>query len=105
VFLSNSAPDPRFINLLNSNKKKYAEIEKNIGDTWLDQFINDFQNNILKKKINYSFAELVKKQFMASKGKKIELLDIQEYDTELTIKDFEWMETDDEEYDDEEYEN
>jgi hypothetical protein len=29
----------------------------------------------------------------------------QEYDTELTIKDFEWMETDDEEYDDEEYEN
>lgn len=77
-----------FISKLKKDKKLYEEIKNVTNDGWLDKFINKFQTDIISKKVNYSYAEKVKHEYMASMGKKIELLDTKEFESVLPQSNF-----------------
>jgi len=72
-----------FINKLKKDKKLYNEIKGVKGDKWVDNFINKFSSEVVIKKINYSYGELVKQQYERKLGKNIELLETDEYEKEL----------------------
>lgn len=71
-----------FVNKIEKNGSIKTELLKKYDDRWLSNFINKFKNDIVFKKINYSYSELIKFQYKVKMGKKLEKIEIEKEDIE-----------------------
>lgn len=72
------------IKKINASKDLNNKIKIKYGMTWMDEFKAQFESTVLFKKMNYSYGEFVKNEYMEKMGKKIEklIIDKDDYDTE-----------------------
>lgn len=76
-----------FINTLNDNKSKKDKIVKNHGEEWLLELMENIKQDIIFKKVNYSYAELIDLQFKIKMGKKLSKMITEADDlTELSLE-------------------
>jgi len=75
-----------FINKLENNSKIKKDLLKKYDDKWITNFINNFKNNIILKKINYSYSELVKLEYKYMMGKKLDKIIINNDDIQFEEK-------------------
>ena len=61
-----------FINKLENNPKIKKDLLKKYDENWITNFINKFKNNIIFKKINYSYSDLIKLEYKNMMGKKLD---------------------------------
>ena len=71
-----------FVNKLETNATIKKELLKKYDDKWITNFINRFKNNIIFKKINYSYSELIKRDYKITMGKKLEKVLLSKEDIE-----------------------
>ena len=71
-----------FINKLEAKPELKKKLLKKYEEEWLNNFINKFKQNIVYKKVNYSFGDLVKFQYKVKMGKKIEKVLVEKEDIE-----------------------
>jgi len=71
-----------FVNKLETKPELKKKLLKKYEEEWLNNFINKFKKNIVYKKINYSFGDLVKFQYKVKMGKKLEKVLIEKEDIE-----------------------
>ena len=69
-----------FVNKLETKPELKKNLLKKYDITWLTNFIEKFKTDIVFKKVNYSFSELVKFQYKIKMGKKIEKVVIEKED-------------------------
>jgi hypothetical protein len=62
----------KFINSVKSDKKIKKELLEKYDELWLNNFIDKFNNDIIFKKIKYSYSDLIDKQYKVKMGKKLE---------------------------------
>jgi hypothetical protein len=72
------------IKKINSSKDLSDKIKAKYGIIWMDEFKEQFVSKILFKKMNYSYGEYIKNEYMEKMGKKIEklIIDKEDYDME-----------------------
>ena len=61
-----------FINKLENNPKIKKDLLKKYDEKWIVNFINKFKNNVIFKKINYSYSDLIKLEYKNMMGKKLD---------------------------------
>jgi len=61
-----------FVNKLEEKPELKTKLLKKYDSIWLNNFIEKFKKNVVFKKINYSFGDLVKFQYKIKMGKKLE---------------------------------
>ena len=71
-----------FVNKLEEKPELKKKLLKKYEEEWLNNFINKFKKNIVYKKVNYSFGDLVKFQYKIKMGKKLEKVLIEKEDIE-----------------------
>lgn len=71
-----------FVNKLEKKPELKIKLLKKYEEEWLNNFINKFKKNIVYKKVNYSFGDLVKFQYKIKMGKKLEKVLIEKEDIE-----------------------
>ena len=71
-----------FVNKIIENGDMKKELLKKYDNIWLQNFINKFKNEIIFKKIYYSYSELIKFQYKVKMGKKLEKLEIEKDEIE-----------------------
>lgn len=71
-----------FINKIESNSEIKELILNKFEESWLIKFINNFKSDVIFKKINYSYAELVKFEYKVRMGKKLEKVELEKEDIE-----------------------
>jgi hypothetical protein len=71
-----------FVNKIDNNETIKTEILKKYEDRWLINFINKFKDDIIFKKVNYSYSDLVKFQYKIKMGKKLEKVEMEQEDIE-----------------------
>jgi hypothetical protein len=71
-----------FINKLENNDKIKRVILDKYEESWLLKFINNFKSDVIFKKINYSYAELIKLEYKIRMGKKLEKINLEKEDIE-----------------------
>ena len=62
----------KFINAVKSDKKIKKELLEKYDELWLNNFIEKFNNDIIFKKIKYSYSDAIDKQYKVKMGKKLE---------------------------------
>lgn len=80
-----------FINTINENKSKKDKIIKIHGEDWLIKLITNIKNDIIFKKVNYSYGELIDLHFKIKMGKKLSKMiteadDLTDLSLESTLK-------------------
>ena len=53
---------------------------------WINNIIEQFKSNIINKKINYSYKEIIKNEYINKMGKKIKVLQREEFE-DIVFKD------------------
>ena len=81
-----------FVNKIESKSELRKKLLKKYDEEWLNNFINKFNKQVIYKKVNYSFGDLVKFQYRIKMGKKLEKVliekeDIEELNFSTEIKD------------------
>jgi len=71
-----------FINKIESNSDIKRVILDKFEENWLIKFINTFKSDVIFKKVNYSYSELVKFEFKVKMGKKLEKIELEKEDIE-----------------------
>jgi len=71
-----------FINDIESNGEIKRVILDKYEESWLVKFINTFKSDVIFKKVNYSYAELIKFEYKIRMGKKLEKLELEKEDIE-----------------------
>ena len=71
-----------FINKLEKVASMKKEIINKYGDTWVSNFITKFKTDVVFRKVNYSYSELINVRFKNSMGKKLEKLELEKEDIE-----------------------
>jgi hypothetical protein len=71
-----------FINKIESKPELKKKLLKKYDEEWLNNFINKFKKQVVYKKVNYSFSDLVKFQYKIKMGKKLEKVLIEKEDIE-----------------------
>jgi len=71
-----------FVNKIEQNSQIKSELLKKYDDRWLANLINRFKNDVVFKKVNYSYSELIKFQYKVKMGKKLEKMEIEKEDIE-----------------------
>ena len=71
-----------FVNKLESKPELKTKLLKKYDPIWLNNFMEKFKKEIVYKKVNYSFGDLVKFQYKIKMGKKIEKVVIEKEDME-----------------------
>ena len=71
-----------FINKIEQNTQLKTELLKKYDERWLQNFINKFKNDVVFKKINYSYSDLIKFQYKIKMGKKLEKMELEKEDIE-----------------------
>ena len=71
-----------FINSFTTSPNIKFELLKKYDDKWLSSFINNFKTDIIFKKVNYSYSELIKFQHKVKMGTKLKKMEIDIEDVE-----------------------
>ena len=71
-----------FVNKIEQNSKIKSVLIDKYNDIWLQNFINKFKNDIVFKKVYYSYSDLIKFQYKVKMGKKLEKIEIEKEDVE-----------------------
>jgi hypothetical protein len=71
-----------FVNKLEKNEKIKSELVEKYEERWLQNFINKFKDEIVFKKVYYSYSDLIKFQYKVKMGKKLEKIEIEKEDIE-----------------------
>lgn len=71
-----------FVNRLDEKPELKKKLLKKYEEEWLNNFISKFKKDIVYKKVNYSFGNLVKFQYKVKMGKKLEKVLIEKEDIE-----------------------
>lgn len=71
-----------FVNKLEDKPELKKKILKKYDEEWLEKFISKFKKEIVYKKVNYSFSDLVKFQYKIKMGKKLEKVLVEKEDIE-----------------------
>jgi hypothetical protein len=71
-----------FVNKIQNNKEIKNTILNKFEEEWLTKFINKFKSDIVFKKVNYSYADLVKFEYKIKMGKKLEKMQLEKEDVE-----------------------
>ena len=71
-----------FVNKLEDKPELKKKLLKKYEEEWLNNFISKFKKEIVYKKVNYSFGDLVKFQYKVKMGKKLEKVLIEKEDIE-----------------------
>lgn len=71
-----------FVNKLDKKLDMKRELLKKYDKEWLDNFISNFKNEVIFKKINYSYSDLIKFQYKVKMGKKLEKVMLEKEDIE-----------------------
>lgn len=71
-----------FVNRLETRPELKSKLLKKYDVGWINNFIEKFKSDIVYKKVNYSFGELVKFQYKVKMGKKLEKVLIEKEDIE-----------------------
>ncbi len=71
-----------FVNKLDKKQDMKRELLKKYDKEWLDNFISNFKNEVIFKKINYSYSDLIKFQYKVKMGKKLEKVMLEKEDIE-----------------------
>lgn len=71
-----------FVNKLEDKPELKKKLLKKYDEEWLENFISKFKKEIVYKKVNYSFGDLVKFQYKVKMGKKLEKILIEKEDVE-----------------------
>jgi hypothetical protein len=71
-----------FVNKIESNSEIKKELLKKYDDRWLANLVNKFKNDVVFKKINYSYSDLIKFQYKVKMGKKLEKIELEKEDIE-----------------------
>ena len=79
------------INEIETNTKLKNELIRKYDDMWINKIIEEFKNNILYKKINYSYSEIIKNDYINKMGKKLKTIHRDEF-LDINIKEKETTE-------------
>jgi hypothetical protein len=71
-----------FVNRLETKPDMKKELLKKYDENWILKFISKFKNDIVFKKINYSYSDLIKLQYKIKMGKKLEKVMLEKEDIE-----------------------
>ncbi len=71
-----------FVNKLEKKADMKKELLKKYEKEWIDNFISKFKNEVVFKKINYSYSDLIKFQYKVKMGKKLEKVMLEKEDIE-----------------------
>lgn len=71
-----------FVNNLELKSVMKKELLKKYDEEWIRKFITNFKNEIVFKKINYSYSDLIKFQYKIKMGKKLEKVMLEKEDIE-----------------------
>ena len=71
-----------FINKIENNDEIKKVILNKFEEGWLVKFVNKFKSDVIFKKVNYSYAELIKFEFKVKMGKKLEKIELEKEDIE-----------------------
>lgn len=71
-----------FVNKIEKNAQMKTELIQKYDDKWLVNLINKFKNDVVFKKVNYSYSELINFQYKVKMGKKLEKIEIEKEDIE-----------------------
>ena len=71
-----------FVNKLESKPELKTKLLKKYDGIWLNNFIEKFRNEVVFKKVNYSFGDLIKFQYKIKMGKKLEKVLVEKEDIE-----------------------
>ena len=74
-----------FINSLEKTPQLKKKLYKKYLEEWLIKYINKFKSEIIFKKINYSYSELVKFQYKIKMGKKLEKIFFEKEDIDENL--------------------
>ncbi len=71
-----------FVNKLEKKPDMKKELLKKYEKEWIDNFISKFKNEVVFKKIHYSYSDLIKFQYKVKMGKKLEKVMLEKEDIE-----------------------
>ncbi len=71
-----------FVNKLETKSDMKKELLKRYDQNWITKFIEKFKNDVVFKKINYSYSDLIKFQYKIKMGKKLEKVILEKEDIE-----------------------
>ena len=71
-----------FVNKLETKPELKKELFKKYDNEWINNFINKFKTEVIFKKINYSYSDIIKLQYKMTMGKKIEKVILEKDDIE-----------------------
>lgn len=71
-----------FVNQLETNETMKKNLLKKYDIVWINNFINKFQKDIIFRKVNYSYGDLVKLQYKVKMGKKLDKVLMEKEDYE-----------------------
>ncbi len=71
-----------FVNKLETKAEMKKELLKKYDGNWITKFIQKFKNDVIFKKVNYSYADMIKFQYKIKMGKKLEKVMIEKEDLE-----------------------
>jgi hypothetical protein len=69
-----------FVNKLESKPELKKELLKKYDNIWLSNFINKFKQEVIFKKVNYSYSDLINLQYKIKMGKKLEKVILEKED-------------------------
>jgi hypothetical protein len=71
-----------FVNKLDKKPDMKKELLQKYDKEWVSNFISNFKNEVIFKKINYSYSDLIKFQYKVKMGKKLEKVMLEKEDIE-----------------------
>lgn len=71
-----------FVNKIENKPELKKELLKKYDELWIEKFISKFKDEVILKKINYSYGDLIKQQYKIRMGKKLEKIIIEKEDIE-----------------------
>ncbi len=71
-----------FVNKLEKKPEMKRELSKKYDSEWIQKFIEKFKSEVVFKKINYSYSDLIKFQYKVKMGKKLEKVVLEKEDIE-----------------------
>ena len=78
-----------FVNKLEKKPEMKKELSKKYDNEWIQKFIEKFKSEVVFKKINYSYSDLIKFQYKVKMGKKLEKVvlekEIEEYLKNISV--------------------